>query len=273
MYCFDVTPASQGSVSVDIGPNVAADAAGNGNTAATQITRTFDTSGPAASITPVAPNPRNASVASIQIVFNKAVVGFDLADLTLRLNGGANLLPGPGPATLTSSDNVTWTLNNLSAITGAEGTYVLKLTASTAGITDTAGNPLLGDATETWVMDTTAPTVAVVKEASQADPAIGPTASTVINFTVTFNESVKGFTPSGVHFDNSAGSALPTVANVTEDLSSSHKIYNVAVEGMSKSGFVRIDILAGAATDFAGNGNTASGSATVNYFKDDFSTL
>ena len=64
-----------------------------------------------ASITAVAPDPRNTAVSSIQIVFNKPVTGFDLSDLTLKLNVGANLLTGA--QTLNSADNMTWTLGNL----------------------------------------------------------------------------------------------------------------------------------------------------------------
>ena len=266
-YSFDVTPAGQGPVSVDIAAGVATDTAGNLNTAAAQLNRTFDTSGPTVSITAVSPDPRNTSVSSIQIVFNKAVTGFDLADLTLKLNGGANLLTGA--QTLTSGDNITWTLGNLSGLTGAEGTYVLKLTASGSNIKDAANNPLLSDATETWVMDTTSPTVTVSVDVGQANPVTGPTASTVINFKVVFSESVTGFIPSGVNLSGTAGA---TVAN----LSGSGTTYNVAVEGMTSSGAVTITIPASAAADAAGNGNTSvnpTNTATVTFNKDDFTTF
>ena len=137
------------------------------------------------------------------------MTGFDLSDLTLKLNGGANLLTGA--QTLTSGDNITWTLGNLSGITTAEGTYVLLLTASGSNIKDSALNPLTGDASDTWVMDTTAPTVAVTIPGSQANPATGPSGTTVINFTVTFSESVTGFTAADVVL---SGTANPTIANV-----------------------------------------------------------
>ena len=267
IYTFDLTPTSPGAVSADIAAGVATDTAGNTNTAATQFNRTFDPSALSVSITAVSPDPRNTSVSSIQIVFNKPVTGFDLADLSLKLNGGANLLTGA--QTLTSGDNMTWTLGNLSGLTGAEGTYVLKLTASGSGINDAATNPLTSDATETWVMDTTAPSVTVSVAAGQLNPVTGPTASTVINFKVVFSESVTGFINTDVNLSGAAGA---TVANV----SGSGTTYNVAVEGMTSSGAVTITIPAAAATDAAGNGNTSvnpTNTATVTFFKDDFTTF
>src|SRR5262249_36490082 len=130
-YNFDLTPSGQGAVTADLAGGVAIDDAGNGNTAAAQFSRTFDTTGPIATIAAVAPNPRNTAVSALTIVFDQAVSGFDLGDLTLKLNGGANLLTGS--QTLTTSDNITFTLTNLSGLTGTAGTYVLKLTAAGSG--------------------------------------------------------------------------------------------------------------------------------------------
>ena len=41
-YTFDLTPTGQGLVTADIAAGVAQDAAGNGNSAATQFSRTFE---------------------------------------------------------------------------------------------------------------------------------------------------------------------------------------------------------------------------------------
>jgi CSLREA domain-containing protein len=272
VYTFDLTPTSPGPVSADIAAGVAIDLAGNTNTAATQFNRTFDPSALSVTITPVSPDPRNTSVSSIQIVFNKAVTGFDLADLTLKLNGGANLLTGA--QTLTSGDNITWTLGNLSGLTGAAGTYVLKLTASGSGIQDAATNPLTSDATESWVTDTTAPDVTINQAAGQTDPVTGPTATTVINFTAIFTEPIVigSFTNTDVAITGTAGA---TVVNITEIAPNDGTHFNVAIEGMTQSGTVIADIPAGAAQDSAGNGNTVGTFTdhTVTYFKDDFTTF
>jgi hypothetical protein len=50
-YTFDVTPSAEGSFTVDIATNIAHDAAGNGNTAATQDAHTYDNTKPAVEIT------------------------------------------------------------------------------------------------------------------------------------------------------------------------------------------------------------------------------
>ena len=59
--------------------------------------------GPSVDIVDVTPDRAIVSVSSISIVFDQPVTGFDLADLALTRDGGANLLTGA--QTLTSTDN------------------------------------------------------------------------------------------------------------------------------------------------------------------------
>jgi hypothetical protein len=92
---------------------------------------------------------RQSSLSSAQIVFSEAASGFDLSDLSLTRDGQAVSLAG---ATLTSTDNITWTLGNLDAATGRAGSYSLKLAAQNSGITGTGGQPLSGDSTQSWKM-------------------------------------------------------------------------------------------------------------------------
>ena len=89
---------------------------------------------------------RTTSVSSETITFSEPVAGFTAADLSLKLNGGANLLTTA--QTLTSSDQTTFTLNNLSAtVTAAAGSYTLTL--SNAGITG-SGLALAAGASVSW---------------------------------------------------------------------------------------------------------------------------
>jgi hypothetical protein len=247
-YTFDLVPSGQGLVTADINSAAAQDTAGNDNSAATQFSRTFDTDAPTADITDVTPDPRNTAVSSITIVFSEAVTGFDLDDLSLTLNGGADLLTGA--QTLTTGDNITWTLNNLSGITAAQGAYLLTLTAAGSGITDSAGNALAGDATDTWVMDTTAPTVTINQASGQADP----TSSSPINFTVVFSEPVTGFDNTDVTFSGAGA----TTATVTEIAPNDGTTYNVAISGMNADGTVQASVNVNAAQDGAGNNSAAS---------------
>src|SRR5207247_6270230 len=79
-----------------------------------------------------------------------------------------------------------------------------------------------------------------------------------INYTVTFSESVTGFSNSGVTIAGTAGGTK------TVTVTGSGTTYNVAVSGMT-DGTVVASVQAGAAQDAAGNNNTASGTSTVTY--------
>ena len=109
-----------------------------------------DTIGPAVDISDVTPDPRSTPVSSVQIVFNEPVTGFNIADVHLTLNGGADLITGS--ETLTTSDNITWTLSGLGGLTTAAGVYLLTIRALGSGVVDAGSNALATDASDTWVL-------------------------------------------------------------------------------------------------------------------------
>ncbi|ADV61661.1 peptidase S8 and S53 subtilisin kexin sedolisin [Isosphaera pallida ATCC 43644] len=145
--------------------------------------RTTDTTAPTASFAAVTPNPRSTPVASIDLTFSEAVTGVDLSDFALTRNGSPVSLVG---ATLTGS-GATYTIGNLAGLTGIDGTYVLTLIASGSGIVDLAQNPLDGDASTSFVVDTTAPlpTLQIVTP--------NPRLEGVRSFEISFDEPVTGF--------------------------------------------------------------------------------
>jgi hypothetical protein len=163
-----------------------------------------DTSPPSATITAVAPDPRNTAVGTIAVVFSEPVTGVDRSDFTLTRNGGANLLTAS--QTVTTTDNVTWTISNLSSLTGGDGTYVLTLKSSGTGITDSAANPLAGGAVEQWVMDATRPLADVV------DVTPDPRGTPVGSITISFSEPVVGFDRSDLVLTRNGGANLLTAA-------------------------------------------------------------
>ncbi|MFN0056272.1 MAG: Ig-like domain-containing protein, partial [Planctomycetales bacterium] len=132
-------------------------------------TSSTDTTPPTVDILDVTPDPRATSVSSIGVNFSEPVSGFDLADLALTRNGVAVPLSS---ATLTTSDNIGWTLGNLEALTGASGSYVLALNASESNITDRAGNLLAADASDAWSVEIPCAAGAFYDgfEAQQLDP-------------------------------------------------------------------------------------------------------
>ena len=67
----------------------------------------------------------------------------------LTRDAGANLLSGA--QSLTTLDNINWTLNNLSSVTSLSGLYQLLLTSAVGPVIDVAGNTS-GDVVETFTV-------------------------------------------------------------------------------------------------------------------------
>jgi hypothetical protein len=111
----------------------------------------IDKTPPTVVITAVTPSPRTTAVGSMTITFSKPVVGFSLANLQLKTSGGGNLLTGA--QTLTSSDNITWTLGNLAGLTDpTHRAAAFTLTLSPAGVADAAGNALAAGASSSFTV-------------------------------------------------------------------------------------------------------------------------
>jgi len=155
----------------------------------------------------------------------------------------------------------------------SSGTF---LNGIASGTSFTAGaGPFVGNQTETisatidnqsisanvTVVDTTAPTVALVLDGSN------PTNTAPVTFTATFSESVSGFVPSGVSL---AGTTAPgaTVSSVTQIAPFDGTTWSIVVSGMSGSGNITTQVVTAAAVDTAvpANPNTASVTSTVGYF-------
>jgi hypothetical protein len=138
---------SQGSNSYQL---FALDLAGNQSSASSFLSVVYDTISPSVSLPQISPDPRSSPISSYNFSFSETgLVGFDLTDLTLQRNSGANLLTASQTVSLVGG---IWTLSNLSGLTAAVGNYSLSLNTSTSGISDTAGNSLVnvGTLVETW---------------------------------------------------------------------------------------------------------------------------
>jgi Bacterial Ig-like domain/NHL repeat len=106
------------------------------------------------------------------------------------------------------------------------------------------------------------PTVTINQAAGQTDP----TNASPITFTVSFSETVTGFTGADVSFTGSTVGGTLAAA-----VSGSGANYTVSVSGMSGNGTVAASIPAGKAADLAGNPNLASTSSdnTVGFTSQD----
>jgi hypothetical protein len=83
-YTMNVTPSTQGAVTVNVAANAAQDSAGNNNTAATQLSRIFDSVAPTVAITSSpASGPTNNSAMTLTFTFSEGVTGFTASDVSL----------------------------------------------------------------------------------------------------------------------------------------------------------------------------------------------
>jgi hypothetical protein len=187
----------------------------------------------------VSPNPRNIPIASLTIAFSEPVSGFDLADLGLSRDDSAQALTG---ATLSSSDNVTWTLGNLGSLTGSAGNYTLTLTAGGSSIQDDAGNALAGDVGISWLMDTTPPVSTVA--------ALPPfTAGASISVTWSGSDDASGIADYDVYVSDNGAAFTPWLSGTTATAAT------YSGKDGHRYGFYSV------ATDHAGNRQPAPASA------------
>jgi hypothetical protein len=137
----------------------------------------------------------------------------------------------------------------------ADGSYTVHVQA-----TDAAGNAQSGTtyaATTTFTIDTTAPAATVT--ATSASPA----SSQPLSYTVVFSEPVSDLSAAGVQLGGTANETSATVSVSKTD--SQH--FTVSVGGLKTDGTgdgtVSVQVKASAVSDAAGNGNTASNTASV----------
>jgi|GEM_PF-2347922 len=150
-YSFNVTPSGAGTVTVDIAANVAQDQAGNGNTAASQYSITYQLpTVTVASVTRLTPSPTATTQVSYRVVFSGSVAGLGLSNFTLTTSGlsGANVTSvfgsgttytvvvntGTGDGTLTlnvaNSTNVSPTISNVPYTSGEQYTITKSFAAA-----------------------------------------------------------------------------------------------------------------------------------------------
>ncbi len=232
-YTADVTSSGQGTVSVDISAGVVTDDAGNGNSAATTFSITFDSQSPTVSITSTEISPTSTNPIPVSITFNESVSGFAIGDITVT-NGSASNLSGSGA--------------NYTADITPSGQGIVSVDISAGVATDDAGNGNLAATTFSITFDSQSPTVAITSAETN------PTNANPIPVSITFNESVSGFAIGDVVVTNGSASNLSgSGANYTADIIP------------SGIGTVKVDVAAGVATDAAGNGNTAATQFSIDF--------
>ena len=241
-YTAEITPTESGEVTVEVGAEVAEDAAGNGNEAAEPWIVEVDLERPVVAIASAAVGPV-AGAFEVTITFNEAVTGFEQSDIQVT-NGTVTDFSGSGTS-------------YTAEITPTEsGEVTVEVGAEVAE--DAAGNG--NEAAEPWIVevDLERPVVAI------ASAAVGPVAG-AFEVTITFNEAVTGFEQSDIQVTN----------GTVTDFSGSGTSYTAEITP-TESGEVTVEVGAEVAEDAAGNGNEAAApfiiatGITVSYAADSY---
>ncbi len=240
-YSIVVVPNANGTVTVNIPANAAHDAAGNGNTASTLFSITYDTIAPTVAISSPSSAATNSGPVTFTVTYGGASnVGLTNANISLIKTGTANgavAVSGIGAGTRTVT---------VSGITG-NGTLGISVAAGTAS--DLAGNSAAGSGPgTTFIVDNISPTVTLSSAVSD------PTNTSTIPVNVHFSEPVTGFAASGISAINGS---IGSFAGSGSD-------YSFALTP-SSAGMVTVGIAANAAHDAAGNGNSAAATFSRTY--------
>ncbi|MGE0089234.1 MAG: Ig-like domain-containing protein [Bacteroidales bacterium] len=234
-FTLNVIPGADGAVLVNISSDVCTDLAGNNNTAATQLSRTYDGTAPTVAITSSASDTTNVSPIPVTITFSEAVTGFVLSDITFT-NGSST--------SLNTSDSITFTLN---VITDDDGAVLVNISSDVC--TDLAGNNNTAAIQFTRTFDGTAPDIEITSTA------IDPTYVSPIPVTITFSEAVTGFELNDILITNGSAPLLNTSDNI---------IFTLNVTPTA-DGTVSLDINSGVCTDLTGNTNTAATQFSITF--------
>jgi hypothetical protein len=222
-YTATITPSSDGTVTVDVAADAATDSAGNGNTAATQFSITSDETAPSVVLSSGSSDPVSGAF-SLTATFSESVTGLAVGDFDVG-NGAASDFAGSG---------ATYTVTITPA---ADGEVTVDMAADAAA--DSAGNGNTAATQFSITNDGTAPSLDIT----------GPSGAQVGAFTATFtfSESVSGFEVGDIVVGNGAAS----------EFAGSGASYTATITPAG-DGEVTVDVAADAATDSAGNGNTAA---------------
>ena len=235
-WTVDITPTADGVVTVDLAAGMTTDAAGNGNSAAAQLSVTYDSVRPSVLLTTTVSSPTNASPIPVTVGFSEVVTGFTLSDLVV-VNGTAGNLVETAPGT--------WSVD-ITPI--ADGMVTVNLAADMA--TDAAGNGNTVAVQLSVSADYTQPTVLLSTTAPD------PTNTSPIPVKIEFSETVSGFTLADLSVGNGVAGNL--------QVDTADRIWTVDISVVG-NGAVTVNLATAKAVDAAGNGNIAAAQLSVVY--------
>jgi uncharacterized membrane protein len=184
-------------------------------------------------VVPIEPNTRSTPVSSETVSFSKSIASFPLSALTLTRNGGANLIPGSGVTiTATDSTNKTFTINGLSALSAAPGSY--KLIIDPTQVEDTSQNFGTGAPVELdWVVDTTH----AVATIAQVTPNVRNTSVGAVNVTFSRPINPASFTTSALSLmlAGSSTNLISSAVSISENGTSGTSFTITGLDGLTQA--------------------------------------
>ena len=219
VYTATITPTTSGTVTISVAADVATDAAGNPNTEATPQTVAVDIDRPMVSISGF-PSGTQTGAFDATITFSETVSGFTQSDVSL---------------TGSAASITVWSANNDNTVYTAtitpttSGTVTVSVAADVA--TDAAGNPNTAATPQTVAVDIDRPMVSISGFPSG-------TQTGAFDTTITFSETVSGFTQSDVSLTGSAASITAWTAN------NDNTVYTATITPTA-NGTVTISVAAG----------------------------
>ncbi len=229
-YSFDVTPTTDGNVSVRVrdgggsdGGGDIRDTAGNRNYGSNQITLVSDRTAPTIALSSNSSSPTNENSIHVNVSTSEGVSGLTAEDFVV-MNATIENFSGDGSSY--SFDLLPIEDGTFSATIGAEA------------FSDSAGNDNAEGDSISLTSDRTAPTVSLSTTSDD------PTNDEPISVTITFSESVSNFDSSDLYVMNGS------VSNFSGDGSSYS--FDLTATG---DGPISVGIESNVASDAAGNGN------------------
>lgn len=243
-YTVNVTGISgTGTVTLELPAGVVHDAATNANNACGPLAYNIDQTPLTCVITRTSSNPTNAVTVNYDIVFNKDVADFTLADVT---KGGT--IGGTSLSNFIVASSKTYRVS----VTNIAGTGTVDISVAAGVAHDSVGNPNQAAGPVAYDVNQDPLTVTVNQGSGQSDP----TNVLPVIFDVVFNRPVSDFATGDVTFSGGA-----VVSGY--DIQGSGTNYTIAVTTLSSEGQIVAGLAAGVAHDEYGNGNIVS-SATDN---------
>jgi Ca2+-binding RTX toxin-like protein len=248
---------NDGQYQLSLITNGITDLDGNAGTTTATETWTKATDAPAVLAINGITNPlRNTPVTSLEVAFSQNInaSSLSISDLSLTLNGGANLLTASN--TITAISGNTYQIGNIQGLTGEPGNYVFSVNAT--GVQNVAGNAGVGNRSVNWQLDNVQPIVQIiggVNATSRRQP--------LQQVEVTFSESIDltTLTASDIVLTRDGVAVALSGLDITSSGNGKYLIKGLAA-AQTVDGNYQLTINGAGVSDVAGNAGTGSAAAS-----------